>query len=112
MTTPGGRRASALDISHHVVHDRGMVEKGLGRRRVFVEDARRNGAYLRATWHAEAGQFVLSTWHDDVCTGAVRVAAFDVAGLVGFFADGLADAARPAVHPDGPAKSLPVRRSA
>ena len=81
------------------VHDPGMGEKGPKRSRVFVEDARRNGTYLRATWHPEAGQFVLSTWHDDVCTGAVRVSAVEVAGLVGFFADGLADAARSEVEP-------------
>ena len=45
------------------------------RRRVFIEDARHNGVYLRTTWHDEAGQFVISTWNDDVCTGAVRVPA-------------------------------------
>ena len=61
------------------------------RQRAFVEDARRNGKYLRATWHREGSQFVLSTWDGDVCTGAVRVAAADAADLISLLADGLAD---------------------
>lgn len=69
------------------------------RRRVFVGDARENGVYLRATWHPDGGQFVVSTWNDEVCTGAVRVRAADAAPLIGLLADGLADAAaRPAVE--------------
>jgi hypothetical protein len=63
------------------------------RRRVFIEDARRDGTYLRVTWHAEGGQFVVSTWNDEVCTGAVRVPAAEAAPLIGLLADGLADAA-------------------
>ncbi len=62
------------------------------RRRVFVEDARANGLYLRTTWHPEAQQFVVSTWHDEVCTGAVRVPATAAADLIALLADGLADA--------------------
>ena len=62
------------------------------RQRAFVEDARRNGKYLRATWHREGAQFVLSTWDGDVCTGAVRVAAADAAELISLLVDGLADA--------------------
>jgi hypothetical protein len=63
------------------------------RRRLFIEDARRNGLYLRTTWHPEARQFVISTWNDDVCTGAVRVPVAEVAQLIGLLADGLADVA-------------------
>jgi hypothetical protein len=70
-----------------------MAERPAVRRRVFIEDARRNGMYLRTTWHPEAGQFVISTWSDEVCTGAVRVPAAEAAELIGLFADGLADAA-------------------
>jgi len=65
------------------------------RRRVFVEDARRDGAYLRATWHAEGRQFVVSTWTDDLCTGAVRVPVERAADLIGLLADGMADATAP-----------------
>jgi hypothetical protein len=58
---------------------------------VFIEDARRNGTYLRATWHPERRIFVLSTWNGDVCTGAVRLPAAEAADLVGLVADGLAE---------------------
>jgi hypothetical protein len=63
------------------------------RRRVLIGDARRNGRYLRATWHPEGRMFVLSTWTDEVCTGAVRVPVDQAADLVNLLADGLGDAA-------------------
>lgn len=63
---------------------------------MFVEDARRDGTYLRVTWHPEGGQFVISTWDDEVCTGAVRVPAADAAPLISLLADGMADAAEAA----------------
>ena len=62
---------------------------------MLIEDARRNGQHLRATWHPEKRQFVLSTWSSDVCTGAARLAAEDVAELTGLLVDGLADAPAP-----------------
>jgi len=70
-----------------------MGERISLRRRVLIEDTRRNGHHLRATWHAETRQFVFSTWRDDVCTGATRVAVEDVAELAGLMVDGLADSA-------------------
>ena len=79
------------------------------RRRLFIEDARRNGLYLRTTWHPEARQFVISTWNDDVCTGAVRVPVAEVAQLIGLLADGLADVA--AVPPQAPDASRTRRMS-
>ncbi len=36
---------------------------------MFIEDARRNGLFLRTTWHPEAGQFVVRTWN---CLGSDR----------------------------------------
>ncbi len=71
---------------------------------MLIEDARRNGQHLRATWHPDKRQFVLSTWTADVCTGAARLAAEDVAELTGLLVDGLADAAtvRPAPPPAVP----------
>jgi hypothetical protein len=71
------------------------------RRRVFVEDARREGAYLRVTWHPDGRQFVVSTWTDEVCTGAVRVPVEEAAALVGLLADGMAEAAAAAPPPSG-----------
>jgi hypothetical protein len=83
-----------------------MGDRPAKRHRVFIEDARRNGAYLRATWHPERRVFVLSTWSGDVCTGAVRLPAADAADLVGLVADGLAELAVPPAAPaaaSGPA---------
>jgi hypothetical protein len=75
-------------------------ERSSKRHRVFVEDSRRNGSYLRATWHPERRVFVLSTWDGDVCTGAVRVPAAEAADLVGLLVDGLGDMAKSPPRPE------------
>jgi len=62
------------------------------RRRVFVEDARRNGQFLRVTWHSEQQQFVVSNWDDNLCVGATRVPVESVPELVRLLVEGLADA--------------------
>jgi hypothetical protein len=67
-----------------------------GRRRVFVEDARRNGQFLRVTWHAERQQFVVSNWEDTLCVGATRVPVAKATELIGVLVEGLADVT---VHP-------------
>jgi hypothetical protein len=84
-----------------------MGERPVKRRRVLIEDGRRDGRVLRASWHPERRQFVLSTWQGDVCTGAARVDVADGAELVGLLADGLAEAAAappPEVAPPPPAR--------
>ncbi|MEA3216697.1 MAG: hypothetical protein QOJ19_2853 [Acidimicrobiia bacterium] len=68
------------------------MAEALGARRVIVDDARGNGHHLRITWHATAGQFVVSHWRDDVCVAATRVAPEDATGLIGVLAVGLGDA--------------------
>jgi hypothetical protein len=80
------------------------------RRRVLIEDARSDGRFLRATWHADRRQFVLSTWSDELCTGAVRLAADEVPALVTLLVDGLADAAGP--RGSEPARRAPARSAA
>ena len=55
-----------------------------------VADARGGGRALRVSWHHEDGVVVLSLWHDDLCTGTVRVAAEDVPAVVAALTDGLA----------------------
>jgi hypothetical protein len=75
------------------------ADGGPSRRRVFVEDARRNGQYLRVTWHADQQQFVVSNWEGNLCVGATRVPVEDVPELVGLLVDGLAAAAAPAPPP-------------
>jgi hypothetical protein len=70
-----------------------MGERPVHRRRVLIEDARRNGHHLRATWHPDTRQFVLSTWHEDVCTGSARLAVEDATDLTGLLVDGLGEAA-------------------
>ena len=62
-------------------------------RRVFVEDARRNGQFLRVTWHAEGQQFVVSNWDGNVCVGATRVPVAEAPSLVALLVQGVADAA-------------------
>lgn len=66
---------------------------GQGRRRAFVEDARRNGQFLRITWHRDRQQFVVSNWDGTVCVGATRVRVEDAPALIDVVARGLADAA-------------------
>ena len=76
------------------------ADEGPARRRVFVEDARHNGQYLRVTWHREQQQFVVSNWDDTLCVGATRVPVDAVPDLVGLLVEGLADAsARPVSAP-------------
>jgi len=76
------------------------ADEGPARRRVFVEDARRNGQFLRVTWHGEQQQFVVSNWDDTLCVGATRVPVDAVPDLVGLLVEGLADASvRPASVP-------------
>jgi hypothetical protein len=65
------------------------------RRRVFVEDARRNGQFLRVTWHREEQQFVISNWDDNLCVGATRVPVEGIPDLVALLVEGLAQAATP-----------------
>jgi hypothetical protein len=88
-----------------------MGERSATRRRVLIEDARRDGRVLRVSWHPERRQFVLSTWQGDVCSGAARVDVADGAELVGLLADGLAEAAAappPEVAPPPPARPAPA----
>jgi hypothetical protein len=85
-----------------------MGDRPVTRHRVFIEDARRNGCYLRATWHPERRVFVLSTWSGDVCTGAIRLPAADAADLVGLVADGLAELAVPPPAPAEAAAAAPA----
>ena len=75
------------------------ADGGPSRRRVFVEDARRNGQFLRVTWHAEQQQFVVSNWEGNLCVGATRVPLEQVPELVSLLVDGLAEAAGPDLHP-------------
>jgi hypothetical protein len=80
-----------------------MVDGTAFRRRVLIEDARRDGSYLRTTWHAERQAFVVSTWRNQVCTGAVRVPVTAAGELARLLIDGLADAATAPATPAAPA---------
>jgi hypothetical protein len=51
------------------------------------------GHLLRAACHGEAGVFVVSLWHSDVCVGTVHLSPHDAARVSGFIADRLADLA-------------------
>jgi hypothetical protein len=78
------------------------ADGGITRARVFVEDARHNGQFLRATWHGERQQFVLSNWEGAVCVGATRVPVDEAPALVGLLVEGLAEAAARPVAPAPP----------
>ncbi len=69
---------------------------------MFVEDARRNGQFLRVTWHGERRQFVVSNWEDTLCVGATRVSVDEAPELIGVLAGGLADAVTVAASRRGP----------
>lgn len=73
--------------------DSRLVAEAERRKRVFIEDSRANGRYLRTTWHPDGNQFVISTWDKTVCTGAVRVPVAQAGELIGLLAEGLSDAA-------------------
>jgi hypothetical protein len=77
-------------------------------RRVFVEDERRDGRFLRMTWHAERRTFVVSTWEGSVCVGATRVPVQQAPALIEVLAGGLADAASPPRA--DPARPLTLRQ--
>jgi hypothetical protein len=62
------------------------------RRRVLIADARADGRYLRVTWHAEEQTFVLSTWSDEVCSGAIRIPVDRAPELINLLSDGVGDA--------------------
>jgi hypothetical protein len=79
-----------------------MGDGPVSRRRVLIEDARRDGSYLRTTWHAERRAFVVSTWRGEVCTGAVRVPVAAAGELARLLIDGLAHTATTPA-PAGPA---------
>ena len=74
---------------------------------MLIEDARRNGHHLRATWHPGRRQFVLSTWRADTCTGAAQLAVEDVAELTSLLVDGLTEAA---ARQSKPAPAVPTSK--
>jgi hypothetical protein len=60
--------------------------------RALIEDARRDGAMVRVTWHERDGLFVISHWRDNVCVAASRVDVHDAGPLIGVLVDGLSSA--------------------
>jgi hypothetical protein len=74
-----------------------MVSAGV--RRVFVEDERRDGKFLRMTWHPDRRTFVVSTWEGAVCVGAARIRVEQAPPLIEVLAWGLADAAAGPIEP-------------
>lgn len=77
-----------------------MELRGLFAHRVFVEDPRRDGRFLRATWHPEGRQLVVSHWEADSCVAATRVAVDDLPELLALLANALADSSAQKDEPD------------
>jgi hypothetical protein len=73
--------------------NRAMAESLFADNRVYLEDARLDGSFVRITWHADDRQFVLSHWRDDVCVAASRLPLTAVADLIALLAKGLGEAA-------------------
>lgn len=69
-------------------------------RRVFVEDTRRDGSFLRVTWHADSQQFVVSHWDGDLCVAATRVPVDAAPDLIALLTRGLAEVAGQSPKPD------------
>lgn len=83
-----------------MVHDSGVHESRTPfARRVFIQDHRREQSYLRATWHVDNDQFVISHWNGAVCIAATRIASADAAELVALLTDGIAEADRLLAEP-------------
>lgn len=72
------------------------------RRELFVDE---RGSALRATWHRERGQVVVSLWHDDVCVGTVRLEPDDATRLAGFLVGHLGELASEAMATPPPFSS-------
>src|SRR5690606_4056269 len=84
----------ALDSRPVPVQDQDMVEHtALGEGRAHIGDARRDGRFLRVSWHDQQRQFVVSNWEGTVCVGATRLDVRGASALMGALADGLAEAA-------------------
>jgi hypothetical protein len=73
---------------------------------VFIEDLRRDGKFMRCSWHGDRGAFVISTWEGDVCVGAVQLKPRDAARLTVALAEGLADAAESPAHSPAPSPAV------
>lgn len=99
-----GARGRPLDAARHGVGAHAHSNHG-GSTRVQAPGPHRghppDGSYLRTTWHAERRAFVVSTWRDEVCTGAVRVPVGAAGELARLLIDGLAEAAT-SPAPTGP----------
>lgn len=74
----------------------------------YADSRATDGRALRASWHAEQGCVVLSTWRDSTCTGSARLAPQDAARLVALLSQGLAELAACAddVNPPAPPQAL------
>lgn len=76
-----------------------MAVVSLPLRGEWFRDARDGSRALRASWHAEVGCVVVSTWREDACVGTVRLTPAEAARLAGSLAAGLAAAVPPAAAP-------------
>jgi hypothetical protein len=76
----------------------------------MVADVRRDGTFVRVTWHPEGRQFVISHWRDEVCVAATRVPVGAAPDLITLLARGLGEsAAAPSPSPALPVAGASVR---
>ena len=67
------------------------VHRLLNHRREVITDGARSA--LRATWHDEAGNVVLSLWRGDTCVATSHLTPAEAGRLATFITSGLADLA-------------------
>src|SRR5438552_7066693 len=90
-----------MDAAQSKAFNDGVAESWAVGNRVFIEDSRHDGTFLRVTWHPEGQQFVVSHWQDEVCLAAVRVDVGAAPDLIALLARGVGDSF----------ESLPRRRA-
>jgi hypothetical protein len=66
---------------------------GARRERVYVEDLRRDGSFLRVTWHPERETFVVTHWRDQVCIAANQISIEAAPPLISLLVASLAASA-------------------
>ena len=76
-------------------------------RREFIADG--DHSALRATWHYEAGYFVISLWRDETCVATSHLTPREAGRLATFITGGLADLAHEGISSESVVTPLSLR---
>jgi hypothetical protein len=89
-----------LAISPPRVHTQDVAQ--MPPNRVFLDDVRGNGLYLRATWHNDSATIVFSHWNGEVCVASTPVALTDCTKLIDLMVRSLSAVAERRLSPAEP----------